>query len=62
MGVNPIKTETFFGPRTGPNILSLLKKDYSLKVFEKLNASLRGKRFSKRTSLGLKMGTGGAST
>ena len=40
---------------TGPDILSLLKKDYSLKIFEKLNAALRGKTFSKRTSLGLRM-------
>ena len=40
---------------TGPDILSLLKKDYALQIFEKLNASLRGKSFSKRTSLSLRM-------
>ena len=40
---------------TGPDILTLLKKDYSVKIFEKLNAALKKKAFSKRMSLMYKM-------
>ena len=47
--------ETFFGRMTGSSILSLLKKDYSIKVFEKLNARHKTDHMSKRMSLLYKM-------
>ena len=40
---------------TGPRILSLLKENYSLKVFEKLNTRLKRENMSKRMSLTYKM-------
>ena len=52
---DPITHENIVGYRTGTDILSLLKKDYSLKVFEKLNARLKKASMSKRMSLRKKM-------
>ena len=52
---NPITNKNLFGHMTGPRILSLLKKDYSLKVFEQLNTRLKRENMSKRISLLYKM-------
>ena len=40
---------------TGPSILSLQKRGYSLKIFEKLYAGLKKENMSKRMSLMYKM-------
>ena len=51
----PITSGNILNYLTGTEILSLLKKDYSLKVFEKLNARLKKASMSKRMSLRKKM-------
>ena len=55
VGKAQITNERFLLRLTGNEILSLLKEDYSLKIFEKLNSRLRRTRMSKRMSLKLKM-------
>ena len=52
---DPITHENIVGYRTGTDILSLLKKDYSLKVFERLRTTLKQEGMSKRMSLKNKM-------
>ena len=52
---NPITNDTFLRDMAGPDILSLLKKDYSIKVFEALNSRLKRENMSKRMSLRYKM-------
>ena len=52
---DPITNDTFLRDMTGPDILSLLKKDYSIKVFEALNSGLKRESMSKRMSLMYKM-------
>ena len=54
-GKDPCTNEKFLGRKTGSDILSRLKNDYSLKVFEKLNAGLKTKHLSKKNSLIYKM-------
>ena len=54
-GKDPITNERFSGRMKGKDILSRLKKDCSLKVFERLHASLKRKYLSKRSSLIHKM-------
>ena len=55
VGKDPITNERFLSRLTGNEILLRLEKDYSLKIFEKLNSRLRRTRMSKRMSLKLKM-------
>ena len=52
---DPITNETFIKRMTGPDILSLVKKGYLIKVFEKLNANLKRENMSKRMLLRYKM-------
>ena len=54
-GKDPRTNEKFLGRKTGSDILSRLKNDYSLKVFEQLNAGLKTKHLSKKMSLIHKM-------
>ena len=54
-GVDPSTNERFIGHKTGSDILSRLKRDYSIKVFEKLHTGLKKKYLSKRKSLIYKM-------
>ena len=54
-GKDPRTNEKFLGRKTGSDILSRLKNDYSLKVFEQLNAGLKTKHLSKKMSLIYKM-------
>ena len=52
---DPITNDTFLRDMAGPDILSLLKKGYSIKVFEALNSGLKRENMSKRMSLRYKM-------
>ena len=52
---DPKTNESFIGQMTSSDILSRLKRDWSIKVFEKLNAGLKKKYLSKRKSLSYKM-------
>ena len=54
-GKDPLTNERFLQRLRGDDILSLLKKNYSLKIFEKLNAGLKRQGLSKRMILKLKM-------
>ena len=51
----PITSGNILNYLTGTEILSLLKKDYSLKVFERLRTTLKQEGMSKRMSLKNKM-------
>ena len=55
VGKDPITNDMFFRRTTGADILLLLKRNYSIKVFERLNSSLKRKKMSKRTSYIYKM-------
>ena len=55
IGKDPITNERFSRRMTGVDILSRLKRNCSLKVFEKLHAGLKTKYLSKRSSLIYKM-------
>ena len=55
VGKDPVTNERFVRPLTGDDILSLLKKNYSIKIFQRLNAGLKRQDFSKRMILKLKM-------
>ena len=55
VGKDPITNDMFFRRTTGADIMSLLKRNYSIKVFERLNSSLKRKKMSKRTSYIYKM-------
>ena len=50
-----ITSDYIFDLLTGTDILSLLKKDYSLKVFERLRTRLKKECMSKKMSLRNKM-------
>ena len=52
---DPITSENLYAHMTGTDILKLLKKDYSVKVFERLQTKLKKKSMSKRMSLMNKM-------
>ena len=52
---DPITSENLYAHMTGADILRLLKKDYSVKVFERLQTKLKKKSMSKRMSLMNKM-------
>ena len=52
---DPITSENILNYLTGTDILSLLKKDYSLKVFERLRTTLKKEGMSKRMSIKNKM-------
>ena len=54
-GKDPITNKRFSGRIKGRDILSRLKRDCSLKVFEKLHARLKSKYLSKRRRLINKM-------
>ena len=54
-GKDPSTNERFIDRKTGSDILSRLKRDYSIKVFEKLHSGLKKKYLSKRKSLIYKM-------
>ena len=51
VGKHPVTNETFMKYMAGPNILSLVKRNCSLKVFEKLRTTLKRRYMSKRMSL-----------
>ena len=55
VGKDPFTNDMFFRRTTGADILSLLKNNYTIKVFERLNSSLKRKKMSKRTSYIYKM-------
>ena len=55
VGKDPITNERFLRRCRGDDILSLLKKNYSLKIFERLNTGLKRQGLSKRMMLKLKM-------
>ena len=54
-GKDPLTNERFLQRLRGDDILSLLKKNYSSKIFEKLYAGMKRQGLSKRMILKLKM-------
>lgn len=54
-GKDPVTNETFDRRLTGPSILLLLMKGYSIKIFEKLNTKLKRQAMSKKMHLIKKM-------
>ena len=52
---NPSKNKSFHGGLSGHELLSFLDKNYTIKIFEKLNSKLKRLNMSKRMYLWSKM-------